>query len=335
MIDLLGFLRLLINLILYPLAVAFLIFYRCLQWLGFQPTIHDYHDHIVLITGSANGLGREIALAFARAGASLALCDIDDIGNRETQQQCLTMLHTRNSSSRVRIYRVDVTRSADIYACAEKVRYDLGQVTILVANAGFVSGRSLLNESDVDIERTFSVNSLSPIWLIKAFLPYMLDANRGHIVIVSSVLGIHASHGPISYVSSKHASLGLSRSLRLDIHATHPNTRVSVHCICPYIMRTKMFNPLVNHVSLKFLLPVVSPRYAANQVLEAIVWRRNEVILPYHLKYIGIINDFLLPEWLSEWLLYQVSGRRPLDTFHRDNDENTREKRRKHLYTTH
>jgi len=335
MIDLFGFIRFLINLTLYPFAATFLIFYRFLQWLGLQPIIYDYQDNIVLITGSANGLGREIALAFAKSGASLALWDIDDVGNRETQQQCLSILHSRNSSSRVRIYHVDVTRSTDVYACAERVRHDLGQVTILIANAGFVSGRSLLTESDSDIERTFGVNSLSPIWLIKAFLPYMLDANRGNIVLVSSVLGIHACHGPISYVASKHASLGLSRSLRIDIHATHPNTRVSVHCICPYLMRTKMFNPMIDRVSLQLLFPIVSPRYAANQILDAIEWNRNEVILPYHLKYLGFINDFIIPKWLSEWLLFQVSGRRPLDAFNRDNEENIRDRKRKNLHTVH
>lgn len=63
-------------------------------------------------------------------------------------------------------------------------------MSTLICNAGYVSGRSLLTESDTDTERTFGVNSLSPIWLIKEFLPYMLDANRGHVVIVSSVLGI-------------------------------------------------------------------------------------------------------------------------------------------------
>lgn len=112
------------------------------------------------------------------------------IGNRETQQQCLAILQSRNASSRARVYHTDITRPNDVYAFAEKIRSDLGQVTILVANAGFVSGRSLLNESDSDIQRTFNVNSLSPIWLIKAFLPYMLDADRGHVVLVSSVLGM-------------------------------------------------------------------------------------------------------------------------------------------------
>ncbi|CAF1311878.1 unnamed protein product [Adineta ricciae] len=333
MADLFGFLRFIINLILYPFALAFLFFYRCLQWLGLQPTAHNYHDNIVLITGSGNGLGREIALAFAKAGASLALWDIDDAGNRETQQQCLAILHSQNSSSRVRVYHVDVTRAADVYDCAKRVSYDLGQVTILVPNAGYVSGRSLLTESDSDIERTFGVNSLSPIWLIKAFLPYMLDANRGHIVLVSSVLGVHASHGPITYVSSKHASVGLSRSLRMDIHATHPYSRVSVHCICPYIMRTRMFNPLTNHVLLQSVVPIISPRYVAKQILDAIEWRRDEVILPYRLKYIAFIADYILPRWLTEWLVFKVSGRRPLDAFHKDNEEHTREKRKKHAQT--
>jgi hypothetical protein len=82
MIDLFGFLRFVINLILYPFAVIFLLFYRCLQWLGLQPINYDYQDNIVLITGSANGLGREIALAFAKSGASLALWDVDDAGRK-------------------------------------------------------------------------------------------------------------------------------------------------------------------------------------------------------------------------------------------------------------
>ena len=83
MIDLLGFLRFCLNLTLYPFAVIFLIFYRCLQWLSLQPVNYDYQENIVLITGSANGLGREIALAFAKAGASLALWDVDDAGRKD------------------------------------------------------------------------------------------------------------------------------------------------------------------------------------------------------------------------------------------------------------
>lgn len=100
-------------------------------------------------------------------------------------------------------------------------------------------------------------------------------------------------------------------------------------------MQTRMFNPMVQHVALKSLVPIVSPRYAAIQILNAIEWNRNEIILPYHLKYIGFLNDYILPQWLSEWFLFQVSGRRPLDTFNKDNDEIIHEKKRKHLHTNH
>lgn len=88
-----------------------------------------------------------------------------------------------------------------------------------------------------------------------------------------------------------------------------------------------MFQPMINNVSLQLLLPIVSPRYAAIQILDAIEWNRKEVILPYRLKYIGLINDFIFPQWLSEWFLFQVSSRQPLDNFPRDNEENLRKRK--------
>lgn len=77
---------------------------------------------------------------------------------------------------------------------------------------------------------------------------------------------------------------------------------------------------MVNRVALQSLFPVVCPRYAAQQVLDAIEWNRDEVILPYSMKYAGFISDHLLPQWLAEWFLFKVSGRRPLDAFLRDQD---------------
>ena len=77
---------------------------------------------------------------------------------------------------------------------------------------------------------------------------------------------------------------------------------------------------MINRVALQSLFPVVCPRYAAQQVLDAIEWNRDEVILPYSMKYAGFISDHLLPQWLAEWFLFKVSGRRPRDAFLRDQD---------------
>lgn len=75
-------LKILIDLILYPVVVVYLIFCRILQCFGLKKVAFDYRNDLVLITGSGNGLGRELALVFAQAGASLALWDIDDDGKK-------------------------------------------------------------------------------------------------------------------------------------------------------------------------------------------------------------------------------------------------------------
>lgn len=95
-----------------------------------------------------------------------------------------------------------------------------------------------------------------------------------------------------------------------------------------------MFNPMVNKVSLKFLFPIVSARDVADQVLDAILWGRDEIIIPYHLKFLGFLKDYVLPSSFTEWMLFQVSGRRPLDAFQKEPDEISVEKRRKHPQTT-
>lgn len=126
---------------------------------------------------------------------------------------------------------------------------------------------------------------------------------------------MHASHGPISYVASKHATVGLSRSLRMEIHATKPNSRVAVHCICPYLMKTKMFEPLIRRVTLKSIFPVVTPKYVAQQTISSVYWNREETVLPFHLKYVALFGELFLPRRLVEWLIFKVSTRRPLDFF--------------------
>lgn len=100
-------------------------------------------------------------------------------------------------------------------------------------------------------------------------------------------------------------------------------------------MQTKMFNPMIKRVGLKQIMPVISPRYAAKQILDAIEWNRDEIILPYHLKYVAFINQYLLPRRLSRWFIYYISGRKPLDEFTRENEETIREKKRKHMNTLH
>ncbi|KAL7004704.1 hypothetical protein EMMF5_005718 [Cystobasidiomycetes sp. EMM_F5] len=86
-------------------------------------------------------------------------------------------------------YKCDIADKAEIRHVAKRVRNEIGSPTMLINNAGIVAGRSLLELSEDEIERTFNVNVLAAFWLIKAFLPKMVEKKHGHIVNVSSLAG--------------------------------------------------------------------------------------------------------------------------------------------------
>ena len=89
----------------------------------------------------------------------------------------------------------------------------VGDVTMVINNAGVVSGRPLIQCSDESIQRTFDVNVLAHFWIIKAFLPAMIEKNSGHIVNIASAAGLVGAAGLVDYCSSKFAAVGLHESL--------------------------------------------------------------------------------------------------------------------------
>merc|ERR1711931_399147 len=94
----------------------------------------------------------------------------------------------------------------DIYRVAEKTKEQVGLVTILVNNAGIVSGSTLLETPDTKIVKTFEVNILAHFWTIKAFMPDMIEKKRGHIVNIASLAGQASINKLVDYCSSKFAA---------------------------------------------------------------------------------------------------------------------------------
>lgn len=115
------------------------------------------------------------------------------------------------------------------------------QVTLLFNNAGVVSGRALLDTPDHLIERSFSVNTLSHFWTVKAFLPTMLEKDHGHIISIASMAGYVGIPKLIDYCSSKFAAVGFDEALRLELEMLGADG-VHTTVICPYfIQATGMF----------------------------------------------------------------------------------------------
>lgn len=192
----------------------------------------DVSNDIVLITGAGSGLGRCIALEYAKLNASVVLWDINDNGLRETKElvekEHAKVIVTKEKSQDAPhksqdtgkrfclTYHVDVSDKDQVKNMAEKVYSDLnlkrtpGQderyVSVLVNNAGIYHGLMLQDLKDEQIERIFKINIISHFWMVRQFLPNMMKHERGHIVEVASMGGFAGLLKQVDYCATKFAT---------------------------------------------------------------------------------------------------------------------------------
>ena len=114
---------------------------------------------IVLITGGGSGMGRLLAVEVAKLHATVVLWDVNESGNAETVDVI------RNLGGQALAYTVDVTKSDEVYKAAEVVRREVGEVTVVVNNAGVVAGKPLLECPDHLIRRSMDVNVMAHFWV--------------------------------------------------------------------------------------------------------------------------------------------------------------------------
>ncbi|XP_048365456.1 estradiol 17-beta-dehydrogenase 11-like [Sphaerodactylus townsendi] len=223
---------------------------------------------IVLITGAGHGLGRLTAYKFAKHQSKLVLWDINKHGVEETAEAC------RRQGSTAYAFTVDCSNREEIYSTAEKVKREIGDVSILVNNAGVVATADLLSTQDKQIQKTFEVNILAHHWTTKAFLPAMMKNNHGHIVTVASAGGHVAVPFLVSYCSSKFAAVGFHKGLTQELSALGKNG-IQTSCLCPVFINTGF----IKHPSSR-LLPVLDPDKVANKLMNGILCGQKMIFVP-------------------------------------------------------
>ncbi|XP_064409747.1 epidermal retinol dehydrogenase 2-like [Latimeria chalumnae] len=224
---------------------------------------------IILITGAGSGIGRLIAVEFGRLGAMLVLWDINQDGNLETAR-----LAKQNGAVQVHTYLCDCSKRTEIYRVADQVKKEVGDVSILVNNAGIVTGKKFIDAADNLIEKTMEVNVMAHFWTSKAFLPAMMASNHGHLVSISSSAGVIGVNGLADYCASKFAAIGFAESVGLEmLDLGKDGIRTTI--VCPYFINTGMFDGC----STKWpnFLPILEPEYASRKIVDAIL--REQVIL--------------------------------------------------------
>jgi all-trans-retinol dehydrogenase (NAD+) len=262
----------------------------------------------VLVTGAASGLGRLLARTMAARGARLVLWDVDARGLEEARAEVAA------AGKPVAAIPCDLRDRAAIAAAAAATLRDHGPVDVLVNNAGVVSGKTLLEASDDEVLRTFDVNALALFWTTRAFLPGMVERDRGHVVTIASAAGVVGTSRLVDYCASKHAAVGFDESLRLELRRRGSRVRTTV--VCPFYVTTGMFAGVKTRFPL--LLPLLDPGYVTARIVRAIERDRRRVLMPrlVYATYLGRLLPVPAFDALMEFLgvnrsMDEFVGRRP------------------------
>ncbi|KAL0109617.1 hypothetical protein PUN28_014575 [Cardiocondyla obscurior] len=234
------------------------IYYNCF---GIQEK--DVTSEIVLITGAGHGIGKELAHQYARLNTKVICLDINKQTNEETVKEIQEFGKTAYA------YQCDVTKREDIFLIAEKIKKEIGDVTILVNNAGIMPTRCFLDFTAEEIIKIFNINILAHMWMLKAFLPSMIQKNHGHIVALSSMAGIVGIPYITPYSASKHAVQGLMDALENELRTANEKSLINFTTIYPYMVDTGLCKkPKINNM-FKAILSLSSPKYTAAQIIKA------------------------------------------------------------------
>ncbi len=188
-------------------------------------------DKVAIVTGGGSGIGRAIALAYAREGAHVAIADIN-IEMAESVRQAIADMVRRAIA-----IRCDVSQKADVAQMVRMVVEKLGTVDILVNNAGVTHRSRVIDMPVEDWDHTMAINLRGPFLCAQAVLPYMMQQRHGKIINISSDSGKRGWATGSAYCASKFGLLGLTEALSKEVADEYG---IQVNAICPSFVDTPM-----------------------------------------------------------------------------------------------
>ncbi|MDD5617677.1 MAG: 3-oxoacyl-[acyl-carrier-protein] reductase [Candidatus Omnitrophica bacterium] len=191
-------------------------------------------DKVSLITGSARGIGREIALLFAREGSDVVICDVDLEAAQATQKE-IEALGRRSLS-----FKVDVTSVSQVEEMVNLILDKFSKIDILVNNAGITKDNLVLRMSEDEWDRVLSVNLKGAFNCIKVLSRHMLKKRYGKIVNVASIIGMIGNAGQANYAASKGGLIALTKSVAKEFGSRS----INANAVAPGFIQTAMTDKL-------------------------------------------------------------------------------------------
>jgi NAD(P)-dependent dehydrogenase (short-subunit alcohol dehydrogenase family) len=196
----------------------------------------DLRDKVAVVTGGASGIGLGIAKALARAGARIALLDLEERALAPAEAS------VRDVGGDVVGIPADVSSRYSLDAAAQRVLESYGRVDVLCNNAGVVVLGPLSEATAEDWRWVMGVNLMGAVNGVAAFLPHIRAQGGGHIVNTASTQGLSAAPGLGVYTASKYAVVAYSETLRLELAPE----QIGVTVLCPGVVNTKILEAARN-----------------------------------------------------------------------------------------
>ncbi|KAI9150873.1 Dehydrogenase RED2 [Paramyrothecium foliicola] len=239
----------------------------------------DWDQEMILVTGGSGGIGGATVQKLAQRGSKIVVLDVLPL--------------TYKAPSNVYYYKCDLTKYNQVQEVAASIRKDVGDPTIIIANAGICRGKPILEASELDVSLTFGVNTFGLIWTIKSFLPSLVAKNHGHLLIVASQTAYATTAGITDYSASKAAAVSIYEGIHTELKHVHGANAVRVSCVSPSHVQTGMFTGIKSAPGMVTL----TSEYLADTIA-GILYKGDSrnIIVPASARWSPWLR--VLPEWV-------------------------------------
>ena len=198
------------------------------------------NNKVAIITGGSRGIGKAIAKKLAREGYQLVINYISE----KTDLVSLKSELEQSGADKIIFVKTDVTQKDGCEQIAKTAIDEFGKIDVLVNNAGITRDGLLMRMKEEDFDRVIEVNLKGTFQITKSVIPYMMKQRKGHIVNISSVVGISGNAGQANYAASKAGIIGFTKSIAKELASRN----ILANCVAPGFIKTDMTDVLSDSV---------------------------------------------------------------------------------------
>lgn len=245
----------------------------------------DWPNEIAVVTGGCSGIGLNVVQQLTARGVKVAILDV----------QALPKI--LEGHRHVRYFKCDVTSPESVNAAADAVRKELGQPSILINNAGITYPKSIFDMPTDMLNKVFQVNTISHWHMVKAFVPHMIEMNKGHVVTVASIASFVALAKGADYSCTKASALAFHEALTAELQSAHGADGVLTTVVHPNFVRTPLVAAFTDKLEAAGIKLLTSEEVAKQLTDQVFACKGAQVVCPERMSFISGFRS--LPLWIQ------------------------------------